>query len=332
MALAFSSVGASRRIDALRLARLARERRHRAVEVRDQVLQQALVADQRAGRLRRPLEQPRDVAVGLGAQQGLVDLGAALERGGRVLVGVVEGLGRGLPAGGAVGVAVVGRARLGVQADGEAVEQVAEVLAAVALQRGQDLVELHGGRRPRDLDDVPVGELRRGRRPRGQVDEEVALEEDARPDLGGRVLVDRQRGVLELERHERLVGALLGLDGLDLADRDAGDPHGRVGAQRVGRLEGGLDAEAVGERDVLGEAEPDPDDDDRERDQPDRERAAAGAAAAGGGHYLAPSVAAGCLPGTLPITLRPGSHGSLPDSHSLVWPGEAVFGYGFECR
>ena len=45
-----------------------------------------------------------------------------------------------------------------------------------------------------------------------------------------------------------------------------------------------------------------------------------------------PSVAAGCVPGALPTTLRPTGNGSLPDSHSLGWPGDAVFGYGFECR
>ena len=73
--------------------------------------------------------------------------------------------------------------------------------------------------------------------------------------------------------------------------------------------------------------------DDRERDQPDGEGAAAGAAAAGGdGHYFVPSVRFGCLPGTLPITLRLVSHGSLPASHSFVWPGAPVFGYGSECR
>jgi hypothetical protein len=38
------------------------------------------------------------------------------------------------------------------------------------------------------------------------------------------------------------------------------------------------------------------------------------------------------LPGTLPITVRPLMYRSLPASHSCGWPGEAVFGYGFECR
>ena len=169
--------------------------------------------------------------------------------------------------------------------------------------------------------------------PAREVDEEVALEEDARPDLGGRVLVERQAVLVDLHHHERLVGALLRLDRLDLADLDAGDPHRRVDAQAVGGLEHRVEAEAVGEGDVLGEAQEHGDEDDRERDQPDGDGAAAGAAAAGGdGHYFVPSVLFGCLPGTLPITLRPVSHGSLPASHSFVWPGAPVFGYGSECR
>ena len=64
---------------------------------------------------------------------------------------------------------------------------------------------------------------------------------------GSAVLVD-------LHHHERLVGALLRLDRLDLADLDAGDPHRRVDADRVGRLEHRVELEAVGERDVLREA------------------------------------------------------------------------------
>ena len=108
---------------------------------------------------------------------------------------------------------------------------------------------------------------------------------------------------------------------------------GEFEAQRVGRLEDGLDAEAVRERDVLGEAEADA---DRATIasaisptvsglRPVRRRRAAAIT-------WSPSVLAGCLPGTLPITLRPARNGSLPASHSLVWPGDAVFGYGFECR
>ena len=38
------------------------------------------------------------------------------------------------------------------------------------------------------------------------------------------------------------------------------------------------------------------------------------------------------LPGTGPMTFRPGSHGSLPASHSFVRPLPGVFGYGLACR
>jgi hypothetical protein len=42
---------------------------------------------------------------------------------------------------------------------------------------------------------------------------------------------------LDLAVVTRRVGALLAVDLLDLADVDAGDPHRRVGPDRVGRLE-----------------------------------------------------------------------------------------------
>ena len=254
-ALAFSSVGASRRIEA---RRLASSLANAAIVVLKFVIRSL---SRPSLRISAPVVRAVPFSSRATSRSGSVPssasltCGAAAQRPRRVLVGVVERLGGGLAARRRVGVAVVGRARLGVEPLGEPVEQVAQVLARVALQRGQHLVELDRRGGPRDLDRVAVVELRRRRRAGPQVDEEVALEEDARADLGRRVLVDRQPGVLDLHRHERLVGALLGLDRLDLADVDAGDPHGRVDAQRVGGLEDGVDAEAVRERDVLGEAE-----------------------------------------------------------------------------
>ena len=244
-ALAFSSVGASRRIEALQVAPArSRTRAIVRVEVRDQVLELALVADQRAGRPRGALEQAREVAVGLGAEQRLVDLGAALERGGRVLVGVVEGLGGRLAARRGVGVAVVAALGLAFRPLRELVEQVAQVLARVALQRGQHLVELHRRRRLRDLDRVAVVEHRRRRRARREVDEEVALEEDARPDLGGRVLVDRQRrGPRSRSVTTASFVPSLGSTTLTLPTLTPAMRTGEFDAQRVGRLEHGLDAE-----------------------------------------------------------------------------------------
>ena len=87
------------------------------------------------------------------------------------------------------------------------------------------------------------------------------------------------------------------VDGLDLADLDARDPHRRVGPDRVRRLELRLDLEAVRERDVLGEAE---EQDERGEDQPhqaDEGVRAARGVAAGAGHHLRLRVALG--PGLL---------------------------------
>ena len=65
----------------------------------------------------------------------------------------------------------------------------------------------------------------RGRRPGLDLDEVVALEEDARAHLHRRVAVDRQAGLLDRHHDDGGVRALVRLDGLDLADLDAGDPH-----------------------------------------------------------------------------------------------------------
>src|SRR5215212_4923394 len=104
-----------------------------------------------------------------------------------------------------------------------------------------------------------VDELRRAGRAGLEVDEEVALEEDARADLRGRVLVQRPSRLADLHRHDGVVAAFLRVDALDLADLDACDPHRRVGPQRVRRLEHRLDLVAARERDVLREPEEDED-------------------------------------------------------------------------
>ena len=62
-----------------------------------------------------------------------------------------------------------------------------EVAARVALERGQHVAELHRRRRLGHRDRAAVIELLGGRCARLEVDEEVALEEDPRPDLGRRV-------------------------------------------------------------------------------------------------------------------------------------------------
>ena len=118
-------------------------------------------------------------------------------------------------------------------------------------------------------------ELRRARRARREIDEEVALEEDARPDLRRRVAVQRQPGVVDRHRHDRRWRCRPALDPLDLADLDARDPHRGVRAQPVGGREHRLDLERGRERDVLGEAEEDEDRDHDQREQADGERGAA---------------------------------------------------------
>jgi hypothetical protein len=146
-------------------------------------------------------------------------------------------------------------------------------------QRAEHLRELHRAGGPVDRDRVAVVHLVAGRRAGRQVDEEVALQEDARPDLRGRVGVDRPAPVADGERDRRRqrAGARV-LDLLDLADLDAGDPHRRAGVHAARVADGHLDrVRVVHERDVLAEAEERHDGDDRQDDGADGERAAAAA-------------------------------------------------------
>jgi hypothetical protein len=319
----------------LEIALLGGERRDGRVEVRDEVLELALVAGQAGGRAPEAADQAAEVLVGLDAEERLVD--DRLRLGGRpgVVVRVVERLGGGLAARGRVGVAVLGGVRLALQRGPEAVEHVAQVLARVALERGEHLVELDRRRGLGQLERAAVVELRGAGRAGLEVDEEVALEEDARPDLGAGVGADRAALVGDLHRHDGVVRAVLRVDLLDLADVDAGDAHRRVGPQAVGGLEHGVDLVAARERDVLREAEVREHQDRDDRDQADRERAAALAAPAGcaGWAHRAVLSVLGCwVPGAVPTTVSPRTKGSLPASHSFGWPGAAVFGYGLECR
>ena len=102
-------------------------------------------------------------------------------------------------------------------------------------ERRQNLVELDGGRGLRDRDLAAVLELRRAGAARPHVEEEVALEEEPRPDLELGVRVDRLALLGHGERDLR--GVARGLDVDDLADVDAGDPDRRGLAKRGGVLE-----------------------------------------------------------------------------------------------
>ena len=314
-------------------------RGHRRVEVRDEVLELILVAPQALGRAAQPVDEAGQVVV-LGPQEGVGHDRGPLQRALAVADGVVERLGRALAARAGVGAGVLRLGRLVGQARPQPFEGLLQVGPRVALQRAQHLVELHRRRGLGERDRVAVVDGRRRRRARRDVDEEVALQEDPRADLHHGVLVDRQALVRDLHRHDGGVAAGLALDLGDLADVDAGDAHRGVLADRVRRLEDRLDPEAVRERHVLGEAEEDADARDDEHHEADEEGARARAVlarhalvvgSAASEHHCSGfvvSVLAGWVPGVFPMTCLPTAKGSLPASHSLGWPGDAVFGIG----
>src|SRR4029078_279559 len=76
-----------------------------------------------------------------------------------------------------------------------------QVAARVALERRQQVAGLNRRRVPRYRDHAALGELGGRRRAGLEVDEEVALEEDARPDLELRALLYRAPLALALHGH-----------------------------------------------------------------------------------------------------------------------------------
>ena len=159
---------------AQRPRQLADGRRQRALAVGERARGRVEVRDERA--------QPRRIVVDRGRHDPLVAHPVAevagvlaeqrLRHDRRELVGrrlvaqrVVEGL------------RAAGGLRLG-----DLGEERAQVVAGVALQRAQHLVELDRRRRARGRDRRALVELLGARRARREVDEEVALEEDPRPD------------------------------------------------------------------------------------------------------------------------------------------------------
>ena len=188
---------------------LAGERAGGHVEVGHEALQGVLVLHQRREGLLLAAQHPPQVTRGLLAERGVVD-----QR--RVLVGRLPVLDRVVEALGA----------LALEALRVLLEEDLQVLPGVGLQRGEDVAELHRGRGLLDRDHVVLVEHRRGGRAGLHLDELVALEEDARAHLQGGVLVQRQRGLLDLDGHPRAgLGALQRLDLGDLAHLHAGDPH-----------------------------------------------------------------------------------------------------------
>jgi hypothetical protein len=147
-------------------------------------------------------------------------------------------------------------------------QQLAEIVALRLAQRVENLVELHRGRRVRDRDVVSGIELGRAGAARIEVDEEVALEEDAGPDGREGVLANRSALVLDREGDLRRVALRLDLE--HLADVDAGNADRRLVADLHAVLERrGQRVAVTSEGDVLREGEEGPDDDEHNQDQAD---------------------------------------------------------------
>src|SRR4051794_9241469 len=126
----------------------------------------------------------------LRAEEGFVDLGHAAECGHGRVERVVQRLRSRLALGVRVGQAVLAWARLTVERVAVALEQRLRVLARRALQHTEDLIDLNRRVGLRDRDPVARAEVRLTGAARLQVDEEVALEEDARTNLRLRVSVE----------------------------------------------------------------------------------------------------------------------------------------------
>ena len=251
-------------------------------------------------------------------EQRLVDDRASAQSVGGVLERLVQRLTRGEAPDLRVLVGVL--ARLGLAADRVAVahEQLLEVLARARVEGPEDLVDLDRRRGLRGGDREAVIRHLGLWRPRTQVEEQVALEEDARPHLHLRVLVDREGVLVELHRHDDRGGAVAGrLDPRDLPDVHAGDAHNLVALDRRRVREGRLELEGRAEGQVLREGEPGRDHDQDQRDQARLEwREAAGAPHEPPPFW--PWVRVPWLPGGFVSTVRPTAYGSLPASHSRV--------------
>ena len=115
----------------------------------------------------------------------------------------IERLGAGLALDVGVLGDVGGGGRLVGERRTEPLQRLLKPLAIGLLERGQDLVDLHCRSRLADRDRVAVAELGRARAARGQVEEEVALEEQPRADLDRRVLMDRLTLVVDGEGDAR---------------------------------------------------------------------------------------------------------------------------------
>src|SRR5262249_14451239 len=155
------------------------QRAHRRVERGHEALELGLARRERAEHRRVAGHRLAEV-VRLESEQRLVDDRRRLERAGRELERLVEGLCAGL-APDARGLRRILRGgRLVVQRASEALDERLEVGARVGGERGQYAVELYRARGVGHRQGLPRAELLRVWRAGVQVDVEVALEEDAR--------------------------------------------------------------------------------------------------------------------------------------------------------
>ena len=172
------------------VGRLGGEGAGEGVEVDDQALEVRLVAAEGAEGAAGAGDEAGEV-VRFGAEQGVGDLGGVAAGVAAVAEGAVERLPRALALHLGQLVVVFGRRRPVGEGRAVALEQAAEVGPHRRLQGGQHFVDLHPGRGVADRDRVAAAQLGGAGAARREVDEKVALEEDARADRGEGVVVDR---------------------------------------------------------------------------------------------------------------------------------------------
>src|SRR6185312_7200249 len=208
-------------------------------------------------------------------------------------------------------------------------DRAAQVLARVAVEHRQHLVELHRRGRLRERHGPVRGHPRRRGRARLELHVEAALEEQARADPQRRVAVQRQGAPPELHHPgARVAGSRF--DAGDLPHVHARQPHRRVRVELVrarhhgAQLEGLRERQRRVEREVGGQHDP--------RDHAERGEVVAPALLLGRlapPRHRLPAVDATCLdcrPRGFPSAC-PALYGSFPASHSR----ESSLGYTFAC-
>ena len=218
---------AAARTVALRFVLSSRERAHRDVEVGDEVLEAALVGVESAAKTFCWAPTSFDRSCALAAEQGLVHHRSAAQRIRGVLERVVQRLAGGLALRGRSWSASSPGSGSPFSAPPKPTRSFWRSLRVSVLSVPSTWSICTGAEVCVAGRSSPLSSSGASGVPGLDVEEEVALEEDARADLDAGVAVDRQRLVLELHRHrDRGRVAAHRLDLRDLADVHAGDPHG----------------------------------------------------------------------------------------------------------